>query len=757
MSTYDDVHWQYNCLDCVYTRECGEVETANLAQMGMVEVDAFQQSMFWPVLEAMKRGIAVDAKVRQEFAMELMEEMDARMTWIQSVLGHPLNPRSPLQMAKLFYTDFGQPELRKRGKGGVPGGVTCDDDALRRIASREPLLRELIRKIAEYRSLGVFLSTFVMAPLDEDGRMRTSYNICGTETFRFSSSENAFGSGCFPPGAEVLTKQGWIALESVTEGQVIAAYSAQNSEVRWESAKPFTTEFSGDLLEARSEQYRTRVTPGHRILATKAGRTSWQDYHAGDLAKFSSGFMIPIGGELNGGTTRFSAERLLVASLADGSYEGDRVRFSFKKERKSQRLITLCAEYGVELTETFTSREGYRRFWFRKPADWPQEKKWGIWVYQLALPAAKIMLAEVRYWDATDRGDSFWFFTADKVQAELVQDLAHITGKGATVRRVEQSPGSYSDTVMYVVNVKPRAEIRVDKSHWSRVHYTGPVYCVSVPSTYFLVRWQGFVSVTGNTNLQNVPKGGEDDDSGLVLPNVRKIFVPDPEHTLFDTDLSKADLRIVVWESDEQEMKAMLREGRDPYIEVAREFYRDSTITKTRADGSENPKYRLFKSFCHGTHYLGTPHGLSQRLGLTVHESTKTQNWYLGKFPKIREWQTRTIESIKRKRYVENAFGYRRYYFDRMEDSVFREAIAWIPQSTVALYINRIWKNIWDKYPHIWVMLQVHDSLVGQFPTYRKKECMAQIAEASNIVIPYADPLIIPTGVKTSERSWGDC
>lgn len=454
MSTYDDVHWQYNCLDCVYTRECGEVETANLAQMGMVDVDAFQQSMFWPVLEAMKRGIRVDAKVRQEFAAELMEEMEDRMVWIQGVLGHPLNPRSPLQMAKLFYTDFGQPELRKRGKGGIPGGVTCDDDALRRIAGREPLLRELIRKIAEYRSLGVFLSTFVMAPLDEDGRMRTSYNICGTETFRLSSSENAFGSG---------------------------------------------------------------------------------------------------------------------------------------------------------------------------------------------------------------------------------------------------------------------------------------------------------------TNLQNVPKGGEDDDSGLVLPNVRKIFVPDPEHTLFDTDLSKADLRIVVWESDEQEMKAMLREGRDPYIEVAREFYRDTTITKTRADGSENPKYRLFKSFCHGTHYLGTPHGLSQRLGLTVHESTKTQNWYLGKFPRIREWQTRTIESIKRKRYVENAFGYRRYYFDRMEDSVFREAIAWIPQSTVALYINRIWKNIWDKYPHIWVMLQVHDSLVGQFPTYRKKECMAQIAEASNITIPYSDPLIIPTGVKTSERSWGDC
>ena len=87
----------------------------------------------------------------------------------------------------------------------------------------------------------------------------------------------------------------------------------------------------------------------------------------------------------------------------------------------------------------------------------------------------------------------------------------------------------------------------------------------------------------------------------------------------------------------------------------------------------------------------------------------------------------------------------------------FRQAVAWIPQSTVALYINRIWLNLWEQHRHIWVLMQVHDSLVGQFPTYRKVECLRQLAEASQVVIPYADPLVIPVGVKTSEVSWGDC
>jgi DNA polymerase-1 len=401
----------------------------------------------------MQRGIAVNKKTRQAFADELLREMEDREAKLFHILGHELNPRSSKQMCQLFYDDLKQPKNFSRPKKGVPPSLTCDDEALTKIGQREPLLRPLLRIIAEYRSLGVFLSTFVLAPLDVDGRMRTSYNICGTETFRFSSSENAFGSG---------------------------------------------------------------------------------------------------------------------------------------------------------------------------------------------------------------------------------------------------------------------------------------------------------------TNLQNIPKGG-DDDAGLTLPNVRKIFVPDPGFTIFDTDLSKADLRIVTWESDEDEMKQMLREGFDPYIESARECYNDRTITKIRPDGSEHPKYKQFKSFAHGTHYLGTPYGLAGRIGITVHEAEKTQRWYFSRFPKIKEWQERFKGELQSRRYVQNIFGYRRYYFNKITEDTMREAIAWLPQSTVALYINRIWMNIYKRYPHIWVLLQVHDSLVGQFPSFRKEECLKQLNEAGQIVLPYADPLVIPVGIKTSDVSWGDC
>ncbi len=460
MSQQDDLLWTYNCRDVVHTRECGEVEMENLRVLGLAEQDAFQQKMFWPVLEAMKRGVRIDQKKRDALATQLMEEMGAREQWFIDTLGHPLNPRSSPQMAKLFYEDFKQPVMRKRGKGGVPGGITCDDEALRKIAFREPLLLPLLRKISEYRTIGVFLSTFVRAPLDIDGRMRTAYNICGTETFRLNSGENAFGSG---------------------------------------------------------------------------------------------------------------------------------------------------------------------------------------------------------------------------------------------------------------------------------------------------------------TNLQNVPKGGEADEDdilqqNLTLPNIREMFIPDPEHTMFDTDLSKADVNIVAWEGDVRALKDILKAGGDPYVEAAREYYRDPTIVKTRADGTIHPRYDQFKRFGHGTNYLGTAYGLSARIGLSVHEVERAQKWYFGKFPEIKKWHLRVIEQLKARRYVQNVFGNRRYYFDRIDDATFREAIAWIPQSTVALYINRIWLNLWEQYPWIWVLMQVHDSLVGQFPSYRKVEAEAAIKKCGQIILPYEnDPLIIKMGCKTSEVSWGAC
>ena len=458
--TEDDL-WAYNCKDCVNTREIGEKELSAIKQMGLEEVEAFQQAFFWPVLKAMQIGVRIDKKERNLFAMELQEEIEKREEFFKRILGHPLNPASPVQMTKLFYTDLGITPIRSRAKKGIPAHVTCDDEALGKIMKKEPITIPLIRAIQEYRSLGVFLSTFVMAPLDKDDRMRCSYNICGTETYRLNSSKNAFGSG---------------------------------------------------------------------------------------------------------------------------------------------------------------------------------------------------------------------------------------------------------------------------------------------------------------TNLQNVPMGGEED--GLTLPNVRKLFIPDEGFTFFDMDLDRADMQVVVWESGEVALKEALRKGVDMHILNAitlagkelpdLDWLCEGHAEYDRLRSIYKRERQLAKSFIHGTNYGGGARTMAIAAGVTVAQAERFQRIYFGTYPGIKRWHERTEHQLRTRHYVQNAFGYRRYYFDRV-DGLLPEALAWIPQSTVGNVIDRAWLNIHNNLPEVKVLLQVHDSLAGEFPTHKKEWCLRRMKEESSIVIPYDDPLIIPTGINCSEKSWGHC
>lgn len=441
-NTGEDQLWYYNCEDCVKTFEVDIVEQQNVDAMGLRKVHDFQQALFWPVLRTMNKGLRVDTSRRDAFAMELMDEIAKREQWLIDLLGFPVNIKSSPQMKELFYGVLQQKPVVDR----KTGSITTNDEALGKIADREPILRPLVKKVQELRSLGVFLSTFIRAPLDSDGRMRCSFNIAGTETYRFSSKENAFGTGL---------------------------------------------------------------------------------------------------------------------------------------------------------------------------------------------------------------------------------------------------------------------------------------------------------------NLQNIPKGGGGD--GLELPNVRSLFIPDPGKTFFDIDLSSADLRIVVWESDEPEMKAMLRAGADPYTEIAKEFYNDPTITK------KDPRRQTFKSFAHGTNYLGTAKGLAERLGLSISAAEKTQKWYFERFPRIKKWQDDLKDQVLKRRMVQNIFGYRCYFFDRIEGTIFNQAAAWIPQSTVACLINRAYVAIDQQLPEVDILLQVHDSLAGQFDSIEGDAMVRKIVELAEIPLPYDDPLVIPVGVKTSTESWGGC
>jgi len=453
----EDQLWRYNCQDCVNTFEVEEEEAKVISAFAtdwprLPEIEGFQQRCQSAVMRMMLRGVRSDDTRRTALSRELANRLSQLQGEVNAILGREINIRSPKQMADLFYTELDQSPIYRLVKG-KRAGLTTDDDALTKLGLREPILRPFVARIAAMRSLGVFRSTFVEMRRDTDGRLRCSYNVAGTLNYRFSSSENAFGSG---------------------------------------------------------------------------------------------------------------------------------------------------------------------------------------------------------------------------------------------------------------------------------------------------------------GNLQNIPSGDEDEEAEVQLPNIRKLFLFDEGRIGFDLDGDSADLRVVTGEAGCRQMQAYFAAGAKPYVEIAKEFYHDQSITK------HHPSYKRMKAFCHATNYLGQPIGLSTRLGLPVKDLERMQAWYFGMCPEIRAWQQDIIAQVNGRGWIENPFGYRCWFPDRITQKTYNEAVAWTPASTVAVFINRILVALDEAEQRgelpVELLLQVHDSLTGQWPSALGMSVADEIKSRSRIPIPCkSGTIIIPVSLKTSTTSWGDC
>lgn len=240
----------------------------------------------------------------------------------------------------------------------------------------------------------------------------------------------------------------------------------------------------------------------------------------------------------------------------------------------------------------------------------------------------------------------------------------------------------------------------------------------------------------------------------LVLPNVRKVIIPDPGYVMFEADLAGADAQVVAWEAEDDDLKLAFRSGIDVHAKNATDMLGPEF---TRLVGhARDEKRQENKVAVHATNYLGSARAVATNLGWTTAFATAfQQRWFL-KHPGIRtNFHNKTRDEIYQSKTVYNKFGFRRVYFGRPEDCL-SEAVAWKPQSTVALTTFYGARQFEARYPRGEILLQTHDSLNFQF---RKEEVPPywEIKKTLEVTIPYKDPLIIPWSLTMSEKSWGDC
>lgn len=152
----------------------------------------FSRALQGPAMEMALRGCLVDQQRRAEVVDDFFDKIDALERALSRIVLDGVgmagfNWRSSNDLKVLFYDRLGIPPIISKGR---PTADRAARDKMMAYMIARPIcahinaISELAKKI-----------TVLQTKIDADGRVRTSYNIAGTDTGRFSSSFSAFGTG----------------------------------------------------------------------------------------------------------------------------------------------------------------------------------------------------------------------------------------------------------------------------------------------------------------------------------------------------------------------------------------------------------------------------------------------------------------------------------------------------------------------------------------------------------------------------------
>jgi len=179
--------WRYNALDAAVCLEALPNLMEELKASNNVETYKNQAALIPPLMYMQEKGIKVDVKGLRKESAEATNRLIQLQKDIDEKCGHPVSVDSPKQVMDYFYKEKNQPPYLKNGTR------TSDETALKRLTRKG---FEEAKWMNEYRHLAKNKNTYLDMELDDDGRIRSSFNPVGAaDSGRLSSSQSIFGTG----------------------------------------------------------------------------------------------------------------------------------------------------------------------------------------------------------------------------------------------------------------------------------------------------------------------------------------------------------------------------------------------------------------------------------------------------------------------------------------------------------------------------------------------------------------------------------
>ncbi len=681
----------------------------------------FERSLLPLVLEMMERGILVDTEKRDGMVAHLQgrldrieQNFDALCT---GVWGKTFNPRSYLQLQDLLYTRLFLPQVIVSKKGEKK--VSTDRDALERLHREYSRAMPVTSHLLKMRDLEKTVETLTKK-LSPSGRWHANFNIAGTDTGRWSSSEHPFGMGsnlqniddyirrifipdpghiffncdqqgaearvvgyvagdenyikaiesgdvhtmvaamvfgfeprreladrkyyremsyrdiakraahgCLTSDHEVLTPSGWQPINTINVGMRVACWDTDGSISFQPTLGVTSFLYEGTLHQFEGTAYSLLATHDHRMPYTTDNK-----FKVAPAEALPSSARLPVVGHYVGGqqtVTPLEARRI-AALQADGSSTSGNLRFHLKKPRKIKRVDFL---FGPQ--NWVTDSKGAKSCTISRKVFNPDGFKLpGPYLLGWSRAALEAWLDETRHWDSHVGKTHVSFHSVRKETIDWYQTIAALCGKGTTYQGTTLSGFG---SIVHKANLNRRTLSRASHLKVTKIPTEGtPVHCLTVPTSYFLVRRNNKIMVTGNSNY-----GG----SAYTIARVLKV------------------------------------------------------------------ETKLIEEF---------------------------QSKYFRTFPNLKKWQVWVAQQVQTERHLVTPFGRRRNFWENpRDDTTIRAAIAYVPQSTVGDMTARGLLAIRQTLPEVQILNNIHDAAFGQIPLHLKDTLVPRIVEALTFPLQVKD------------------
>jgi uracil-DNA glycosylase family 4 len=215
-------------------------------------------------------------------------------------------------------------------------------------------------------------------------------------------------------------------------------------------------------------------------------------------------------------------------------------------------------------------------------------------------------------------------------------------------------------------------------------------------------------------NFQNLPH------------SIRKYFMADEGYVMYEVDLSQAENRIVAVCAQEARMIQAFATGEDVHSLTAGLVFNKVPESISRKDGSSSlgtgeQSERFWGKKCnHSLNYAFGYKAFAMKFEISEMEAKRIVERYHTIYPNIRNKYHKMVQdSLSKDRSVTNLLGRKQIFRERWGPELFKDAYAFIPQSTVADIVDDALIEIWndqDTFGLVEPLMQGHDSFLFQMP-----------------------------------------